>query len=137
MSTPEILPQAKIFREDPEYLPNPVDFEIFSPRPLAEHRRKKRILIASDSNWSVKGTDIAVRALSKIKDEVEVSIIRYGVDFDKTLSLASSLGLNLNVLPKVAHDRLNAYYWDSDAVIDQFVFGARAPPYASNCLTFR
>ncbi len=124
VSTPDILSIAKKFREDAEYLPNPVDTELFYPKPIVQHGGKKKVLIASDSNWNVKGTDIAVRALSKIKDEVDVSIIKYGVDFDRTITLASSLGLHLNVLPKVPHSWLNEYYWSADVVIDQFRVGS-------------
>ncbi|MEM3685244.1 MAG: glycosyltransferase [Conexivisphaerales archaeon] len=123
VSTPDILPIAKNFREDAEYLPNPVDMQLFYPKPMLEHDGKRRVLIASDSNWQVKGTDFAIRALSKIKDEVEVSIIRHGVDFEKTLAFADSLGLHLNVLPKVSHDKMNQYYWNTDVVIDRFKTG--------------
>ena len=124
VSTPDILGIAKKFREDAEYLPNPVDTELFYPKPLAKHGGKKKVLIASDSNWNVKGTDIVIRALSKIKDKVEVSIIAYGVDFKKTLSLAYSLGLHLNILPKIPHKKLNQYYWDADVVVDRFKLGS-------------
>ena len=124
VSTPDILGIAKKFRDDAVYLPNPVDMTLFYPKPLMSHGGKKRVLIASDSNWGVKGTDIAIRALSRIKDDVEVSIIAYGKDFDKTVALASSLGLRLNVLPKVPHERLNEYYWNADVVLDQFKLGS-------------
>lgn len=124
VSTPDVLSIAKQFREDVEYLPNPIDMKVFYPKPIAEHDGKKRVLIASDSNWKVKDTDVAIRALSKIKGEVEVSIIRYGVDFERTLSLACSLGLHMNILPKVPHEKLNQYYWNADVVIDRFRLGS-------------
>jgi glycosyltransferase involved in cell wall biosynthesis len=124
VSTPDVLDKARQFREDAEYLPNPVDEEYFYPKPLAPHKVKKRVLIASDSNWRVKGTDIAIIALSKIKDEVDASIICHGADFKKTIDLASSLGLHLNVLPKVSHGKLNEYYWNADVVIDRFKLGS-------------
>jgi glycosyltransferase involved in cell wall biosynthesis len=124
VSTPDILSIAKRFREDAEYLPNPVDTEFFYPKPAVEHEGKKRVLIASDSTWSVKSTDLAIRALSRIKNAVDVSIVAYGVDFAKTLALASSLGLNLTVLPKVPHERFNEYYWNTDLVIDRFKMGS-------------
>ncbi|MBS7612497.1 glycosyltransferase [Candidatus Bathyarchaeota archaeon] len=124
VSTPDILDIANRFREDAEYLPNPVDMKLFYPKPFIPLRAKKHVLIASVSNWSVKGTDIIIRALSRIKDEVEVSIINYGRDFAKTISLASSLGLNLNVLPKVSHERVREYYWNSDVVIDGVKLGS-------------
>ncbi len=124
VSTPDILGIAKKFRDDAVYLPNPVDTKLFYAKPLMYHSGKRRVLIASDSNWDVKGTDIAIRALSRIKDEVDVSIIAYGKDFDKTVALASSLGLRLNVLPKVPHERLNEYYWNADVVLDRFKVGS-------------
>ena len=124
VSTPDVLNIAKQFRSDAEYLPNLVDTELFYSKPIIRHDGKKKVLIASDSNWNVKGTDIAIRALSKIKGEVDVSIIEYGVDFGRTIALASSLSLRLNVLPKVPHNRLNEYYWSADVVIDRFKLGS-------------
>jgi glycosyltransferase involved in cell wall biosynthesis len=124
VSTPDVLGVAKRFREDAEYMPNPVDAELFYPKPAHQHDGKKRVLIASDCNFKVKGTDIAIKALSRIKDDVEVSIIKNGLDFEKTCSLASSLGLHLNVLPKVSHEKLNGYFWSADVVIDRFKLGS-------------
>lgn len=124
VSTPDILGIAKQYREDTEYLPNPVNTELFYPKPATPKGKKKKVLIASDSNWKVKGTDLAIRALSKIKDKVDVSIIAYGVDFERTLSLANSLGLYMNILPKVPHEKLNQYYWNADVIIDRFRLGS-------------
>jgi len=124
VSTPDILGIAKMFREDAEYLPNPVDTRLFYPKPMPERDGRLRVLIASNPDWKVKGTDMAIRALSKIKDEVEVSIIRYGKDFDKTVELARSLGLNLHVLEKVSHEEIREYYWSNDIIIDQFKLGS-------------
>ena len=124
VSTPDILGTAKRYREDAEYLPNPINAELFYPKPVVPKGKKKRVLIASDSNWSVKGTDIAIKALSRIREEVDVSIVQHGKDFDKTTALASSLGLSLKVLPKAPHEKLNEYYWDADVVIDRFALGS-------------
>jgi glycosyltransferase involved in cell wall biosynthesis len=124
VSTPDVLGQAKVFREDAEYLPNPVDKELFYFKPANQHDGRKHVLIASDSNWIVKGTDISIRALAKIKDVVDVSIIAIGIDFAKTVELANSLGLRLNILPEAPHDRLNGYYWNADIVIDRFAIGS-------------
>jgi glycosyltransferase involved in cell wall biosynthesis len=124
VSTPDILGIAKRYREDAEYLPNPIDPELFYPKPPVQKGKKKKVLIASDSNWSVKGTDIAIKALSKIKEEVDVSIVQHGKDYEKTTALASSLGLSLKILPKAPHEKLNEYYWDADVVIDRFALGS-------------
>jgi len=124
VSTPDVLGIARDFRNDAMYLPNPVDTELFYPKPFVASEGKKHVLIASDSNWGVKGTDVAIRALSKIKDKVDVRIIGYGRDFDRTVALASSFGLRLNVLPKVSHEKLNEYYWSVDVVVDRFRLGS-------------
>ncbi|MCW4044462.1 MAG: glycosyltransferase [Candidatus Bathyarchaeota archaeon] len=124
VSTPDVLSIAKRYREDAEYLPNPIDAELFYQKPPLQKTDRKRVLIASDANWKVKGTDIAIRALSKIKDEVDVSIVQHGRDFEKTAALAASLGLSLKVLPKIPHEKLNEYYWNSDVVIDRFALGS-------------
>jgi glycosyltransferase involved in cell wall biosynthesis len=124
VSTPDILDIARKYRNDVEYLPNPVDTELFYPKPPLKNDKKKRVLIASDFNWNVKGTDMAIKALAEIKEEVNVSVIAHGVDLHKTLAFASSLGLKLTILPRVIHKRLNKYYWNADVVIDRFKMGS-------------
>jgi glycosyltransferase involved in cell wall biosynthesis len=123
VSTPDILERAKEYRPDAEYLPNPVDTMFFYPKPLSLEG-KLRVLIASDSNWQVKGTDIAIRALSRIKENIDLSIIAYGIDFERTIRLANSLKLPLNTLPKVSHRDMREYYWNSDIVLDRFKLGS-------------
>lgn len=121
VSTPDILEKAKKYNKNAEYIPNPVDTSIFYPKPLAENKnRKMRVLIAGKLDWEAKGSNIAIEALSKIKDYVEVFVIKYGKDFDKTLKFADSLGLRLHILEKVSHRKIREYYWDVDVVIDQF-----------------
>jgi hypothetical protein len=44
VSTTDVLDIAKRFRENAEYLPNPVDTEIFYHKPIPEHPGKKRAL---------------------------------------------------------------------------------------------
>jgi len=120
VSTPDILDAAKRYREETEYLPNPVDTSLFYPKPARDHKEKLRVLIASESNWDVKGTDIAIRALAKLKNEVEVFLIHKGKDFAKTVALADSLGLHLKILPVTSHENMNKYFWNADVVMDGF-----------------
>jgi len=124
VSTPDILKIAKKLREDAEYIPNPVDTSIFYPKPVNSHNGRLKVLIAANCNWKVKGTDIAIYALSRLKSEVDAYIIRYGRDFAKTLALADSLGLSLNVLPKTSHQEIREYYWNADVVLGSFGAGA-------------
>jgi glycosyltransferase involved in cell wall biosynthesis len=126
VSTPEILEKAKEFNENSEYLPNPVDTSIFYPKPVPKRSDNRlHVLLGSPHDWKIKGNDIAIRALSKVKEKVKTYIIRYGSDFEKTLNLAHSLKLPVVVLPKVSHEKLREYYWAADVVIDQFRSGVQ------------
>ena len=129
VSTPDILGIAKDYRADAMYIPNPVDTQIFYPPrgntgKTGIEKDRLRVLIASNSDWNVKGTDIAVKALSRIKDRVDVFIIKYGRDLDRTIKLAKSLGLKVHLLDKAPHDLVREYYWMSDVVIDRFKLGS-------------
>ena len=121
VSTPDTLEKAKEFNEDTEYLPNPVDTSIFYPKPLIKRSNDKlHVLIGSANDWEKKGTDIAIQALNRIRENVDICIIRYGKDFEKTLKLANSLNLKLHAYPKAPHKYISEYYWNADLVIDQF-----------------
>jgi len=124
VSTPDLLEPAHKYRADAEYVPNPVDTDLFFPKPLRPREGKLKVLVASEADWTVKGTDIIIQALARQKINVEVSIISYGKDLEKTLLLAKSLRLDVKMLPKIPHQRLNNYYWDSDVVIGQGRFNA-------------
>ncbi len=124
VSTSDILPIAKEYSEDAEYVPNPVDTSLFYPAKKRESVGKTKVLIGSNANWAVKGTDMAIRALSKMKDRVAVSLIGQGAVLQRTIELARSLGLEVELLEPVTHERMNSYYWDSDVVMDHFVYGS-------------
>jgi glycosyltransferase involved in cell wall biosynthesis len=123
LSTPNQIEIARQYSEDVEYLPNPINMDFFYPKPQRPPKDRLKVLIASCADWSVKGTDIALQALALIKDRVEASIIQYGKDLEKTLRVAKSLSLALELLPKVDHQNLNNYYWNADLVLDQFKAG--------------
>jgi len=123
VSTPDVLGLARAFRADADYLPNPVDTNIFYPKPLVAHDGKMRVLIAS-SAWIAKGTDIIIHALGELRDKVEASMITYGVDYAQMLALARSLNLQINTLPRLTHDNIREYYWNADLILDQFRCGA-------------
>lgn len=122
VSTPDVLTQAGAFREDASYLPNPVDTNVFHPKPLIAHEGKMRVLIAS-SAWIAKGTDIIIHALGELRDKVEASMINYGVDYAQMLALARSLNLQIKTLPKLTHEDVREYYWNADLILDQFRCG--------------
>jgi glycosyltransferase involved in cell wall biosynthesis len=123
VSTPNLLKTAKEYNESAEYIPNLVDDSIFYPRARDRAENRLRVLIAVASDWNVKGTDKIIRALKRIEEDVNVSIIKYGVDIDKTLKLAKNLGLCVTVLPSVSHTAMPEYYWSADTVIASIGIG--------------
>lgn len=123
VSTADLIKTARDLRPDVEYIPNPVDTDFFYPKPHALINGKKKVLVGSRSDWKVKHTDRVIRALIKVKDKVDVSIIQYGEDFFETYTLAKSLGLKLKVLPKASRNKLREYYWDADIVVGTFGSG--------------
>ena len=123
VSTPDLIEIARQHRKDVEYLPNPVDTKLFYPKPPRRKKGKLKVLIAGGSDWAVKGTNIAILAMAELKGEIEVSIIAYGKDLERTLTLAESLGLEMQILPIVPHEKLNEYFWNADLVMDQFKAG--------------
>jgi len=117
VSTPNLLETAKNFNGTAEYIPNLVDGTIFYPKARKKTDDKIKVLVAGASDWNVKGTDKIIRALKKIERDVDVSIIKYGIDINKTLKLAKTLGLHLNVLSPVPHVDMPKYYWNADVVV--------------------
>lgn len=117
VSTPNLLEIAKKFNESAEYIPNLVNATIFYPKPRNKIVDRIKVLVAGASDWEVKGTDKVIRALKKIENEVDVSIISYGVDANKTLNLAKQLGLRIKVLPPVPHVLMPKYYWSAHSVV--------------------
>jgi glycosyltransferase involved in cell wall biosynthesis len=120
VSTPDILELARQYRGEASYIPNLVDTQLFYTKPIAKQNGKLKVPIASNSDWKSKSTDKAIKALSMIKNEVDLLIIRYGKDFSKTVELTKSLGLSLNILEKISHENMSKYSWNLHAVIESF-----------------
>jgi glycosyltransferase involved in cell wall biosynthesis len=123
VSTPNLLEIAKRYNESAEYIPNLVNESIFHPRAQERAKNKMRVLIAGASDWNVKGTDKIIRAVKRIERDVTVSVVKYGVDSDKTLKLAKTLDLHVNVLSPVLHTEMREYYWSSNVVIASIGIG--------------
>lgn len=121
VSTPNLLEKASEFNSSAEYIPNPVNRRIFHPETksaaLETRAAKLKVLVASACDWKVRGTDRVIRALSIVQEPVEVKLIKAGIDFSRTLGLANSLGLRLNLLPPVPHSEMPKYYWDADIIV--------------------
>jgi glycosyltransferase involved in cell wall biosynthesis len=126
VSTPNLLETAKEFNESAEYVPNIVNREVFYPKnesPLSSDKTRLRVLIASACDWSIRGTDRVIKALSTIRKNMDVRMINYGVDLSRTLTLAKSLGVRVKLLPHVPHMEMPNYYWNADIVIASIGIG--------------
>lgn len=123
VSTPNLIKTAREYNESAEYIPNLVNEELFYPKSKKRTKNKVKVLIASASDWNVKGTDKIIRAMKKIEEDVEIYIIEYGVDFDKTLKLLKCLGLFARILPPIPHFNMQKYYWSADVVIASIGIG--------------
>jgi len=123
VSTPNLLKTAKEYNASAEYIPNLVDESIFYPRAREKVENKIRVLIAGASDWNVKGTDKIIKALKRVEKDVDISMIKYGVDSDKTLRLAKTFGLHVNVLFPVPHIDMCEYYWGADTIIGAIGIG--------------
>jgi glycosyltransferase involved in cell wall biosynthesis len=120
VSTPDLLPLAKKYREDAEWLPNPVDPDLFYPSHYTRTKRLvSRILVASDANFKAKKTGVLLEglALANRLVEMKVGMIASGADLAKAEKLAKKLGLQVYLLPKVTYDRMKFYYWSHDVIV--------------------
>jgi glycosyltransferase involved in cell wall biosynthesis len=120
---PTILEDAKRYSKTAEYFPIPFDPQFFFPKPFPAERRKKQIFIASVHDFAVKGTDKFLYALASIKIPLAVKAIRSGKDLGKVQQLAKELGLKIDFIDRVPHDRMNALYWENDLVLGSFGVG--------------
>jgi len=122
-ATPNLLETILKYNKNAQYIPNPVDTTLFYPLEPTENLGKLKVLIAGGNDWRVKGTDKILLGLKSIIEEVDVSIIKYGIDVEKTWTLSKSLGLTLTVLPRVTHAKMSEYYRNADVVIGSIGIG--------------
>jgi glycosyltransferase involved in cell wall biosynthesis len=113
VAQPTILEVAKQFNESAEYLPIPFNPLLFYPKPIPENTPKK-IFIASTHNFRIKGTDKFLLALKNVPN-VEIKSLAAGPDYQSAVKMASDL--NINFIPKVPHEKINEFYWESDLVL--------------------
>ncbi|MCS7136150.1 MAG: glycosyltransferase family 4 protein [Nitrososphaerota archaeon] len=124
VSVPDILPIAKHYRQDAEYLPNPVDLELFKPQMMMEHS-KFNILWASDLSY-IKGTDKFIKAFSKFQKDNPDSILRvikHGKNYVDMLSLLKDLGIKHDVIGYQPHEKMVELYAWADVVVTDLTLG--------------
>jgi glycosyltransferase involved in cell wall biosynthesis len=121
---PTILDAAREYNETAEYFPIPFDPRIFYPKPLREERKEKHVLLASAHDFATKGTDKLLNAIASVsKMPVTVKTISFGRDLERARRLASELGIRIEFIQRVPHDKMNELYWESDLVLGSFGVG--------------
>jgi glycosyltransferase involved in cell wall biosynthesis len=121
---PTILDAAKEYNETAEYLPIPFDPKIFYPKPLHKDREQKHVLLASAHDFAIKGTDKLLKAVASMsKMPIKVKTISFGRDVESARQLARELGIKIEFIPKVPHEKMNELYWESDLVLGSFGVG--------------
>lgn len=117
--------------EGTEYLPNPIDTELFKPMPPSIDLRRGHefsLLCPSRQVWMHKGQNIFLQALKELKRrgfDCNLTLIEYGPDLENTRRLVDSLGLRENVsfVPPIHPSDMPKYYNSCDIVWDRFVYG--------------
>lgn len=124
VAVPDILSIARDYRPDAEYIPNPVNINLFKPMGPEEHEGF-RVLFASDLSF-VKGADRFIKEFAEFQREHPNSILRvikYGRDVAFMLYLLKSLGVRHEVIQYQPHEGMvNLYRW-ADAVVTDMSLG--------------
>jgi glycosyltransferase involved in cell wall biosynthesis len=123
VAQPTILDTAMEFNHTSEYFPIPFDPKIFYPAPPPSERKEKKVFIASTHNFRIKGTDKFLKALASLPEPVRIKSLAGGKNFAEAQKLAGELGLKVDFIPKVPHDKISELYWESDLVLGSFSIG--------------
>ena len=123
VAQPTILDKALEFNETAEYFPIPFDPKIFFPTPLPTERQEKQVFIASTHDFRVKGTDKFLKALASLSTPVRIKSLKAGKNLLEAQQLAQELGLTVDFIPKVPHDKMSELYRESDLVLGSFSIG--------------
>jgi glycosyltransferase involved in cell wall biosynthesis len=123
VAQPTILDKALEFNETAEYFPIPFDPKIFFPTPLPTERQEKQVFIASTHDFRVKGTDKFLKALASLSTPVRIKSLMAGKNLLEAQQLAQELGLTVDFIPKVPHNKMKELYRESDLVLGSFSIG--------------
>ncbi|MEM4675882.1 MAG: glycosyltransferase, partial [Nitrososphaerota archaeon] len=123
-SVPDILPIARRYRQDAEYLPNPVDLELFKPQIIRE-QSELNVLWASDLSYT-KGADKFIKAFSKFQKENPNSILRvikHGKNSISMLKLLKDLNVKHEIIEYQPHEKMVELYGWADVVAVDLTLG--------------
>ena len=131
VSTPDLIRHVEDLGVEPEFLPCPIDLDVFRPCESEIDLRLGFDFVLfhpSRIEWQSKGTDKVVRAFSRIVDHGQrgrLVMVDYGPDLERTKKLINELKIGKNVLfvPPIPHQEMPNYLNSCDIVLDQFNIG--------------
>jgi glycosyltransferase involved in cell wall biosynthesis len=121
-STPDLAESLKTFRSDAIFLPNPIRTDLFTPRTDCSTGKCLKILLFSNLDDVVKGTDIAMRALSLFHDrypEIKISAIAMGSDMPKYKNIPW-----IEFLEPMQYSMIPGLIREFDVILGQFTIGS-------------
>jgi glycosyltransferase involved in cell wall biosynthesis len=117
-ATPDLAGDARRFRADAEFLPNPIDGRTFAPRGVPD-----RDILMATSLHPVKGADVALRVLARVleaRPETTATVVLAG----PLSSLARGLlGDRVRYVPARSHADMPALYNQHRLALGQFRLG--------------
>jgi glycosyltransferase involved in cell wall biosynthesis len=125
VAVPDILEIAKSYREDAEYIPNPVNLNLFRPSPIRNQGNGLRVLFASALSF-VKGAQDFIEQFAgyqRTNPNSILHIIRYGENQSEILHLLTKERVRFRLHEPVPHDKMPMLYHDSDVVVTDLKLG--------------
>jgi glycosyltransferase involved in cell wall biosynthesis len=118
-STVDLADEARSFRPDAQFLPNPIDTDRFAPGSPAS----RDVLVAVRLDQS-KGATEVMRALDLVlarRPETTATVVAFGAQAEP---LTRHLGPQVVVVPRIGHDAMPQLMWDHRVSIGQLSMGA-------------
>ncbi len=95
-----------------ELIFNGVDTEFYSPCPKVPHEKLRVISVGRISK--IKGYDVLIKALSKLSDKVELTLIGDGPELHTLQNQARELGFDVNFASRLEKEKVVEYLQQSD-----------------------
>lgn len=117
-STPDLKKYFKHWNEKATFIPNPIDYHLFS---TSETVKPTRDILLHSTLSEIKGAGLAVKALNKIKSkrpDLKISIFAFG-DMIEKLNISK-----FEKIQKTPREQLPAIIHDHKVILGQFKVGA-------------
>lgn len=124
VGVPDILDHALSYRDDAQYVPNPVDLRLFEHTPVRENDTLN-ILLSADLSL-VKGVDLFLESYAIFQSRFprsQLTALDYGRDRDILTQKMRELRIRARILSPVRHNDMPRIYRQADIVATDFRLG--------------